>query len=125
MKVNVATGVMTSGLYINPETIEFIGYGQEIVNTPQVDPTAVFGGNAVALPPGASAQPVAPAGGFNAPMQPPMTAPMQPAMQPPMSAPMSAPMQPAMQPPMAVPQPAYDVVRQAGYAGQMPGQFPS
>jgi hypothetical protein len=112
MKVNVATGVMTSGLYVNPETIEFIGYGQEIVNTPQIDPTAVFGGNAVALPPGASAQPVAPAGGFNAPMAAPMQAAMQPAMQPPMGA------------PMAAPAPAYDVVQQAGYGGQMPGQFP-
>lgn len=47
------------GLYLNPNLIEFVGYGPEIVSGP--DPMAVFGGQQVALPPGASAAPTAPA----------------------------------------------------------------
>lgn len=45
------------GLYVNPQLIEFIGYGEAIIAGP--DPMAVFGGQHVALPPGASAVPTA------------------------------------------------------------------
>lgn len=48
------------GLYINPTAIEFVGYGAEIVSGP--DASTLFGGVPVALPPGASATPLAPAG---------------------------------------------------------------
>lgn len=47
------------GLYLNPQMVELIGYGQEIQGGP--DGAQVFGGAPVtALPPGASATPVAP-----------------------------------------------------------------
>ena len=46
------------GLYLNPSMIEFIGYGQEIISGP--DASTLFGGQAVALPAGASAVPLAP-----------------------------------------------------------------
>lgn len=130
-KVNVPKDVRYSpSLYVNPESVEFVGYGTEISNVPQINPNAVFGGQAVALPPGASAQPLAPTAQFAMP-----TAQPQPAMQPvqptyapaPAPQPMVQPQVAYVQPVMGQPQPAYDVVQQAGYtppqpAPMMPGQ---
>lgn len=45
-----------AGVYINPGFVARFAYGEEIVNTP--DPSTVFGTQAPALPPGASAMPV-------------------------------------------------------------------
>jgi len=48
------------GIYVNPVMVEFLGYGEAIQHGP--DAMAVFGGQTVALPPGASAVPLAPQG---------------------------------------------------------------
>lgn len=91
------------GLYMNPELIEFVGYGQEIVGGP--DANEVFGGQQQQLPPGASATPVA--SGPMPTMAPGMPAanPTMPAGSPPAIAqPVGSPMMPAqpqMQPPGA------------------------
>jgi len=53
------------GLYLNPNGIQFVGFGELIMRGP--DASAMFGTGPAALPPGASAAPVAPAG---APMVP-------------------------------------------------------
>jgi len=58
-KVNVPTNRShTPSIYVNPLAIEFIGYGTEISSGFQADPNALFGGQQVALPAGASATPV-------------------------------------------------------------------
>lgn len=83
---NKATGTNTPGLYINPNGIVFVGYGQEI--TSGQDPDEMFQGyNFGALPVGASATPVmvgaplpvgmAPQGGYAAaPVYAPQPAPV-------------------------------------------------
>jgi hypothetical protein len=53
------------GLYINPDMLEFLGYGTPIFNGP--DAMALFGGQAVALPAGASAVPIVPQGSMPMP----------------------------------------------------------
>lgn len=66
------------GLYVNPVMVEFLGYGEAIQNGP--DAMAVFGGQQMALPPGASQVPLAPAGampGAPGAPQPGFTAPGQ------------------------------------------------
>lgn len=88
------------GLYVNPQMIRFIGYGEAISNGP--DATALFGTSTPALPAGASATPVAPA----APM--PTAAPAQAAMPGTPAAPAPAAPQPA-----APVQPAHDFVQNA------------
>ena len=137
-KVNVPKDARYSpSLYVNPESVEFVGYGQEISNVPQINPNAVFGGQQVALPPGASAQPLAPTAQFGMPSAQPATMaqpgiPAGYAVQPAMAQPQPqvyqqpAMVQPgipagyAVQPAMTQPQPAYDVVQQAGYTPQQP-----
>ena len=69
------------GLYVSPELIELVGYGEEIVSGPNA--AGVFGrAPAVALPPGASATPVVSTPGLapNAPALPglPVSAPALP-----------------------------------------------
>ena len=73
------------GVFLNCSMIELIGYGEEIVFGPSGE--EVFGGAPVtALPPGASAMPIAPATAI--PM-PPVAAPLPPA---------AAPLPPAVRP---------------------------
>lgn len=50
----------TAGIYVNPDCVRFCGYAPEIVPGPS--PDQLFAGRPAALPPGASATPVAPAG---------------------------------------------------------------
>lgn len=96
------------GLYVNPNMVELIGYGEEIRNGPS--PDQAFGGAAPALPPGASATPTAsgPMPGAPAAPQAPNAAPQAPAApaapQPPAApqAAPTAPQAPAM-PPAAPP----------------------
>jgi len=64
------------GLYVNPQMFEFLGYGEAIQNGP--DAMTVFGGQVVALPPGASAVPLAPSGGMPGAPGMPGVHPMQP-----------------------------------------------
>lgn len=84
LKANVPTDkTQTPGLYVNPTAIEFVGYGEEIVSANAVDPMATFKGAQHALPPGASATPMAHPG---APGLPGMGAPA-PAFVPPVAPP--------------------------------------
>jgi hypothetical protein len=103
----VKPGVRMSkpGLYINPRMARFIGFGEEISNAPNAED--VFGAGEVALPPGASATPVA-------------TLPQSmPAGLPGTASPGMAPGVPSM--PSVAPAPAHDFVANAGLPGATSG----
>lgn len=135
IKANAPTDpTHTPGLYVNPNGVEFVAYGQEIVNSGG-DPDELFGGAPVTqLPPGASAVPLsnAPAGAPMPGMQPmpgyqPQTAPQYTPPVQPMQQQYAQPggqAQPiyAAQP---LPAPAHDFVNNATgqqqYVQQMPG----
>ena len=111
IKAHPAQGQGKAGLYLNPNAVQLIGYGKEIVNTPSGD--QVFGVQAPAVPQGASATPIAPPGFIQPPSQfaPP---PQAPAPQPhygplpPQFAPPSHQQAPnGFAPPAAVPTPGY------------------
>jgi len=59
LTINSHTGV-NAGLYLNPNAVQFLGYGPEIINAPSAD--VIFGTQAPQMPQGASATPLAPAG---------------------------------------------------------------
>ena len=86
------------GLYVSPMAVQFLGYGEEIINTPSGD--QIFGAAAPVVPDGASATPIAPAA---FPMQ---AMPGAPAGYPP-------PMAAAPAPAPAAPAPHYGVLPQA------------
>lgn len=67
VKAHLAQGQGKPGLYLNPQAVQFLGYGKEIINMPSAE--QIFGSAMPALPPGASAMPLAPPSG--PPMQPP------------------------------------------------------
>lgn len=106
----------TPSLYVNPEGLEFVGYGKEIQSANAINPMQAFGGRQHQLPPGASATPMssAPAGvGMPQPQQPMQGVGGMPGQMPPMGQP--APMQ--QQPQYQQPAPAMQ-----GYPQQtMPG----
>jgi hypothetical protein len=134
----------TPSLYLNPDGLEFVGYGKEIQSASAINPMQAFGGRQHQLPPGASATPVssAPAGvGMPQQQQPPQMQPMPgqpasyPAQQPmtpgghpqyappPMQQQPPAYQQPApQQQPGGYPPPATDFVQNAGYPAQQPMQ---
>lgn len=62
IKAHGPAGRGKAGLYLNPEAVLFLCYGKEIINAPTGD--QIFGTKApsFAMPPGASAQPIAPTG---------------------------------------------------------------
>ncbi len=150
LKVNVPTNAAhTPGLYVNPNAIEHVAYGAEIISRAAVDPNALFGNTQYQLPPGATAQPTVTMGAVAAPGMPAMPAmgggmpgqPAMPAMMPgnvpvtgmtaqsplPVGQGSPYPAQNAMTP--AMPAPAHDFVQNAGMPGQqpmpgMPGQQP-
>lgn len=67
------------GLYLNPQMIQFVGFGEEIRRGP--DAATLFGNDAVALPPGASSMPQAGGNlGAVAAGQPPVAAGQPPVM---------------------------------------------
>lgn len=101
----VKPGVRMSkpGLYINPRMVRFVGFGEEISNAPNAED--VFGNSEVALPPGASATPLA-TGGM--PVGLPGT--VSPGMVP--GAPSALPGMPGV-----APAPAHDFVANAGLPG--------
>ncbi len=80
IKAHPAMGQGKAGLYLNPNAVQWAGYGKEIVNAPSGD--QIFGNALPPLPPGASATPLVsstpmPAGmpmpgGTPAPYTPPM-----------------------------------------------------
>jgi hypothetical protein len=131
-KVNVPTSpTHTPGLYINPQGIELVGYGQEIISS-GADPDEMFGGRQYALPPGATATPQAPQGGaaapYNVPGQPGgAPAPYAPPAAAPQPAPVYAatpPVQYAPAPASHLPPPAHDFVQNAGYPPAQPAAAP-
>lgn len=78
VKAHPPIGQGKAGLYLNPNAVQFLGYGKEIVNAPSGD--NIFGATAPALPSGASAVPLAPQQGMLIPTaQQSLAAPMQPA----------------------------------------------
>lgn len=60
VKAHPAKGQGKPGLYLNPNAVQFLGYGKEIINMPSGD--QLFGTQAPAVPQGASLTPIAPAG---------------------------------------------------------------
>jgi len=103
VKAHGPIGTGKPGLYLNPNAVQFLGFGAEIVNMPSGD--QLFGTQAPPLPPGASAQPIVPPGMI---VQPPMQqaqphhAGLPPYFQPPMqqAQPHHAVLPPQFQPPM-------------------------
>jgi hypothetical protein len=65
---HAAVGQGKPGVYLNPNAVQFLGYGKEIINTPSGD--QLFGVQAPPLPPGASATPLAPQPGMLVPQAP-------------------------------------------------------
>lgn len=113
-KVNVPTErTHTPSLYVNPQSILLIGYGQEIINRP--DASQIFGAAPpqFALPPGASLTPQMPQGALppGMPAGAPPTAPGYP--------PQPGPAPQPGYPPQA-PAPQYGAPPQPGYPPQAP-----
>lgn len=130
--VNVPTNpTHTPSIYVNPTAIELVGYGEEIKGNFTADPNAIFGGQQHALPPGASATPIAPTSGAAMPGMSAPPAAQAPAMQPPPAAtpaPAAPTPAPAMQPapPATMPPPATDfVANAAGQSPPVPPQMPA
>lgn len=123
IKAHAAHGQGKAGLYLNPNMVQLLGAGKEIINTPSGD--AVFGNAAPAMPQGAIPFNPGPMPGAPAQYQPPQQfAPpqaAQPHYQP--------PAQPSYQPPVAAapPQPHYGVVPPAHQPppGGMPAPMPA
>lgn len=95
IKAHGAMGAGKAGLYLNPMAVQLLGYGKEIINSPDGD--QIFGAGMPPLPAGASATPIAPqAGQLLVPQGPPAAYPQAPpAYQQPM---VQAPPQPAQPP---------------------------
>lgn len=95
-KVNVATGQNTPSIYVNPQAIELVGYGAEIVGQGAPDPNALFGGAQRALPPGATAIPQQASGAPGMPGMAPAPGgmPGMPGMAPMPPAPVAGPQRP-------------------------------
>lgn len=115
------------GIYWNPNAYELVGYGQVIKGSQGGDPMKLFGGQASALPMGASATPIS-AAPVTAQMPGTVvgTAPMSPMT--PQAMPMAQPAPVAPQPvmpvapaaPQAMPAPAYDFLANAGMPQAQP-----
>lgn len=60
LKAHPPSGAGKAGLYLNPNAVQLLGYGKEIINAPSGD--QIFGAVQPPMPQGASAQPVAPQG---------------------------------------------------------------
>ena len=125
----------TPGLYVNPKGVEFLGYGQEIINGGG-DPDEMFGGAPAPVPAGASAVPISSAPTSVAMPGMPQTAsapqgypqPGYPAPAPQgysQPAPVAAPQgYPQPQPAAPMPAPAHDFVQNAGVPQGYPQPAP-
>ena len=67
VKAHAAIGQGKAGLYLNPNAVQFLGFGEAIINAPSGD--QIFGKQAPPLPMGASAVPLAPQQGLLVPSQ--------------------------------------------------------
>lgn len=106
IKAHGAQGQGKAGLYLNPNAVQFLGYGKEIINTPSGD--QIFGTAAPPMPTGASATPLVPQAGTLVP-PPGAAAPLPTPGYPPQAAPMPQPAAPAVAPAT----PHYGVLPQA------------
>lgn len=75
IKAHPAFGTGKAGLYVNPNAVQFLGYGKEIINTPSGD--QIFGVAQPGLPAGASAMPIAQPGMLMPTSAPPAQSPPQ------------------------------------------------
>lgn len=111
IKAHPAQGQGKPGLYLNPNAVQFLGYGKEIVNTPSGD--AIFGNAMPAIPMGASATPLIPQAGLLVPTTPQYQAPPMPAQaQPQYQQQPAYPGQPPAMPPQVPVAPHYGVLPQ-------------
>lgn len=133
IKGHAPAGRGKAGLYMNPSAVRFNGYGTEIKGAGGVNANEVFGTAAPDLASGASATPVAPAGGFPTQPVPGFGGPVAGAQQPMGSSgvqgsyPASAPAPAAAMAPQAPAQPHWGVVPQNFQPPQqamMPGSAP-
>ena len=118
--VGANAGAAVPGLYVSPNLVELVAFGEEIVSGP--DASAVFGGAAITtpLPPGASAAPV-----INAPAQNGLAPPPLPGAAPaPAPAPVAAPA-PAPAPVAAPPMPGAGLLPPPPAAGPQYQMQPS
>lgn len=135
VKGHPAIGQGKPGLYLNPGFVQFLGFGEAIVNTPTGD--AIFGTNAPQVPQGASATPmstpgmIAPTNGFAQPGGFPAPQAAAPTMAPGPVAPnwnvvptIHHPGQPAAAPPMMNQPPAVGGFPPPPGAGATPSGFP-
>lgn len=67
IKAHPAIGQGKAGLYLNPNAVQFLGYGKEIINAPSGD--QIFGAAPPPMPTGASATPIASTGFLVPPTQ--------------------------------------------------------
>lgn len=118
IKLNIpADRTRVPSLFINPQGIELVGYGTEIVSGP--DPMTMFGGQQRQLPPGASATPIASQHGVAMPGGP---AQMQPGAQMPGYQPQ--PGGPISSGPSQMPGQMAPIIQPAYQQPQQPGQMP-
>lgn len=131
IKAHPAFGQGKAGLYLNPNAVQFLGHGKEIINAPSGD--QIFGNGMPPLPPGASATPLAPQPGqMLVPPGPSMHGSMQPPPQQ-WQQPQAPPVQPqphyAVVPPVHQPPPGGIPMAQPqmgnGGAGMMPMAHPA
>lgn len=112
------------GIYWNPNAYELVGYGTAIKGSQGGDPMKLFGGQASAVPAGASATPIS-AAPVTAQMPgtvigtAPMS-PMTPQAMPTPVAPQAVMPAPAVATPQPMPAPAYDFVANAGMPQAQP-----
>jgi hypothetical protein len=130
VKAHGAVGQGKPGLYLNPNAVQFLGYGKEIINTPSGD--QLFGVQAPVVPPGASATPIAQPGMLvpqgvptmqsQQVYQQPAVAPIQAhhAVLPQQFQPPPQAAAPAYQPPQGFPSPAQQPNPQAAFNPGMP-----
>lgn len=97
IEAHPAIGQGKPGLYLNPNAVQFLGFGKEIINAPSGD--QVFGVGAPPLPPGASATPIVPPG-MIMPTGIPNMAPQAGTFQPPPVQPHYGVLPPTHQPPV-------------------------
>lgn len=101
IKAHGAIAAGKAGLYINPNAVQFLGFGKEIINAPSGD--QIFGSAMPAIPQGASATPLVPQPGQMLVPPPQQYAPPIPTSAPPNYAVVPAAHQPQAQPQYATP----------------------
>lgn len=113
VKPKPGSGTIKPGLYLNPNAVQFLGFGALIES--RVSGDTIFGQAAPALPPGATMMPTAPSTGM---LIPPNAAPQ--GFAPPLATPSGGTMVQNFMPAAAAPQPHYPVLPQVVQAQMQP-----